>query len=472
VLHIGLGAFQRAHQAPLFEELAEGGDLRWGVIGVSLRSSAVHDALVPQNCLYSLVVEDGGQCSTNIIGAVLDVIAAKNEWQRVIETIASLQTRLITISVTEKGYNLDPVSGLVDEDDPAVANDLASLERPITMPGLVAAGLRLRKRNGFPPLSILSCDNLAENGQRLRAAVARVARNHDGSLGDWIETKCAFPNSVVDRIVPRTTDEDVARITSRLGFLDLATVRTEPFYQWVIQDSFAGDVPPLDCVGVQFEKDVAPWERAKLRMLNGAHSAMAYLGGLAGFATVDTFVNQPTQRRFVEMLWDELQSTLSLPAAFDVEDYRRALMRRFANPVIGHRLKQIAMDGSQKIPQRLVAAAAELVAIGREPNAIALAIAAWMKWQTARDDAGRNFEVDDPLAATTSRLAASARDPDELASALLSLESIFPRQLRCNEHFQELIDRHLGDLCSLGSKSTLERFVSSKQGASELRNIG
>jgi fructuronate reductase len=428
--------------------------------------------LVPQDCFYSLVAEDGGQCSTNIVGAILDVIVAKNELQRVIETIASLSTKLITITVTEKGYNLDPVSGLIDEDDPAVGEDFASLERPATMPGLLAAGLRLRKRNELPPLSILSCDNLAQNGEKLRAVVARIARNHDTSLGDWIENECAFPNSVVDRIVPRTTDEDIARITSRLGFLDLATVRTEPFYQWVIQNSFASDVPPLDRVGVQFAKDVGPWERAKLRMLNGAHSAMAYLGGLAGVATVDAFVKQPSGQRFVEMLWDELQSTLSLPAVFDVAEYRRALMRRFVNPVIGHRLRQIAMDGSQKIPQRLVAAAVELIAIGREPSAIALAIAAWMKWQTARDDAGRTFEVDDPLAATTSLLTASARGPEQLASALLTIESIFPRKLRCNEHFQELVNRHLGDLCNIGSTSTLERFVNSKQGAKDLRKIG
>jgi fructuronate reductase len=328
------------------------------------------------------------------------------------------------------------------------------------MPGYLAAGLQLRKERGLPPMTIISCDNIAGNGSKLQAGVTHIAREHDPRLAEWIERDCAFPDTMVDRIVPATRDADVERTKSRLGFVDLATVTTEPFSQWIIQERFAGPRPELECAGVQITTDLAPWEQAKLRLLNGAHSAMAYLGGLAGIDCVDQFVEHPWGPAFIRLLWDELESTLTPSPELDVAEYRRTLMHRFGNSALKHQLRQIAMDGSQKIPQRLVAGALDLLDRGNRPDAIALAIAGWMRWQGGRDDLGHEFDVDDPLASTTERLVAGVTSASDEARALLSLGSVFPARLRDDSHFHALVARHLQDLRDHGAKATVERFLS------------
>jgi fructuronate reductase len=472
VVHIGIGAFHRAHQAPIFETFAERGDLRWGIIGASLRSAGVRDKLLPQDWLYSLVLESGADRTTSVIGALRDVIVAPEDPRRVIHAIASDQTHMVTVTVTEKGYKLDAASGLLLEDDPQVRSDLADLSSPATMPGYLAAGLQLRKERGLPPITIVSCDNITGNGSNLRTSVTRIARKHDPHLADWIDRDCAFPDTMVDRIVPATRDTDVSLAELRLGVVDLATVRTEPFSQWIIENRFAGPRPEFECAGVQITTDLAPWEQAKLRLLNGAHSAMAYLGGLAGIETVDGFIELPWGIRFVRLLWDELESTLTPPRDLDVAEYRRTLMRRFGNSALKHRLRQIAIDGSQKIPQRLFAGAADLLDRGRQPDAIAVAIAGWMRWQSGRDDLGQRFDVDDPLASTTERLVTGAASASDQARALLSLGSVFPPRLRDDSNFQELVAHHLQDLREHGARATVERFLSRQTVASEGKRCG
>ena len=263
----------------------------------------MRDALLPQDWLYTLAVESGADRITSVIGALRGVILAPEDPRRLLHAIASDQTHIVTLTVTEKGYKLDPASGLLLEDDPNVQSDVADLSSPATMPGYLAAGLQLRKERGLPPITIISCDNIAGNGSKLQAGVTHIARKHDLRLAEWVDRHCAFPDTMVDRIVPATTDADVELTRSRLGLVDFATVRTEPFSQWVIQDRFAGPRPEFEAAGVQITNDLAPWEDAKLRLLNGAHSAMAYLGGLAGIETVDQFVVQPWGRAFVYMLW-------------------------------------------------------------------------------------------------------------------------------------------------------------------------
>jgi fructuronate reductase len=459
IVHIGLGAFHRAHQAPLFEALAQAGDMRWGIVGASLRSPVVRDALQPQDGLYSLVIKDGEERRTRVIGALRKVIVAPEAPQALVEAIASPETRIITVTVTEKGYRLDPASGALLEDDPDVRGDLAGLNAPTTLPGYIAAGLKLRAERNLSPLTIISCDNMATNGSKLQASVVQIAHAHDAALADWIGKRCAFPNTMVDRIVPATSEADVARATSELGVVDLATVRTEPFSQWVIEDCFAGARPELEREGVQFTSDVAPWGRAKLRLLNGAHSAMAYLGGLAGIATVDAFVDERWGRAFIERLWDELETTLTLPSEIDVPLYRRQLMRRFHNSALNHRLVQIAMDGSQKIPQRLATPAAELLNSGIAPDAVSLAIAAWMRWQAAANDRGDPIVVDDPLASRTQRLVDSTPDASEQVAALLSISSIFPARLSADRAFHQRVADHLQSLQRIGARATVQQFV-------------
>ena len=455
VVHLGLGAFHRAHQADYFEKALASGDDRWGIIGASLRSPGVRDAMAPQNGLYTLVVRDAAGEQVSVIGAVKHALVAPEDPARLVEAMAAPDTRLVTLTVTEKGYKLDPVSGTLIEDDADVAADLASLDAPRTAPGFVTAALAVRQERGLSAFTALSCDNLPHNGTRLRNAVMAMARRHDPHLADWIAEQGAFPETMVDRIVPATTEEDIAAIAARTGIEDRATVRTEPFTQWVIEDRFAGERPDFEAFGVQVARSVQPWEEAKLRMLNGAHSGIAYLGGLAGIDFVHQFVGRPEGKAFVEALWNEAAPTLTPPPGLDIPSYRTALMERFGNPALQHRTRQIAMDGSQKIPQRLLSPIAQRLERGQPIDRMALAVAAWMRWQAGLDDAGNAFVVDDPLAAETARRFSGRESPAEQVAALLAMEAIFPPKLAANEEFRNILCAHLRRLIERGALGAL-----------------
>jgi fructuronate reductase len=440
VVHLGIGAFHRAHQAPVFDALAEAGDLRWGIRAASLRSPAVRDSLAPQDGLYSLVVEN----RVKIIGALREVLVAPEDPQALVAALAAPETHLVTVTVTEKGYLPDPAD---------------RLNTPRSAAAFIAAGLRLRRERELPPLTAISCDNLPHNGRALAAAVLRVGRAEDSSLADWIERHAPFPETMVDRIVPATRAEDIDALAVRIGLEDRAMVKTEPFSQWVIEDRFAGERPDFAAAGVQLTRSVAPWEEAKLRLLNGAHSAMAYLGGLAGVETVDRFVAAPAGRRLVETLWDEAEATLAPPPELDLAAYRASLMRRFANGALGHRLRQIAMDGSQKLPQRLLAPIQARLDRGLAVEALSLAVAAWMRWQGGRTDAGERFAVDDPLAAETARRLAGTSCARERVRALLALRAVFPERLAADPRFEAALVRHLDVLERLGAAALIEQFA-------------
>lgn len=462
VVHLGVGAFHRAHQAAVFDEVLAGGDLRWGVRGASLRSPMVRDQLNPQDGLYSLVVRDGGEERVRLIGAIRDVLVAPEDPAALVERLASAQTHLVTLTITEKGYHLDPASGRLLEDDPDVAADFTSLERPRTAPGFLAAALALRRERGLPPFTAMSCDNLPHNGMRLQAAVRAMAARHDPRLADWLEREGAFPETMVDRIVPATTPEDVSALAARLGVTDAAMVKTEPFLQWVVQDRFAGPRPDLEAAGVHVVQDVAPWEAAKLRLLNGAHSALAYLGALAGATFVHEVVATEPGRALVERLWDEAEATLEAPPGLDLAAYRRSLMARFANAALQHRLRQIAMDGSQKLPQRLLAPLSERAARGLPFEALALAVAAWMRWQGGRADDGSVFSVEDPLAAATRKAWDSARDAEGRVAALMAIEAIFPPRLAADAAVRRAIAGRLSDLDRCGAAGAVAALIAER----------
>jgi fructuronate reductase len=412
VVHLGIGAFHRAHQAAVLDALG------WGVTGASLRSAEVRDAMAPQDGLYSLVAGE----EVRVIGAVRAVLLDTPE---LVARIAAPETRLVTLTVTEKGY----------------------------LPGGRAAAIlaeALAKR--ADGITIISCDNLPGNGALLREAVLAAA----GDKAGWIAAHCVFPQTMVDRIVPATEAADIAALAARIGLEDRAMVKTEPFTQWVIEDRFAaGERPDFETVGVTIAADIAPWEEAKLRLLNGAHSGIAYLGGLAGTEFVHEFVATPGGRRFVEALWDEAETTLTPPPGLDVAAYRAALLARFANPALQHRTRQIAMDGSQKLPQRLLAPIAARLKRGQGIEALALAVAAWMRWQSGRTDAGKAFTVDDPLAGETARRLAGLNDPEAQAAALFGIEAIFPPALAADPRFGTAVARQLRRLCEKGAASVL-----------------
>jgi fructuronate reductase len=437
VVHLGTGAFHRAHQACFFDALLAAGHEGWMIRGASLRSPSVAQQMNPQDGLFTVLVRDGGEERAQVVGSVRDVLVAPADPAALVRALADPAVALVTLTVTEKGYCLDPATGALRADDPAVAADIANLVAPQTAPGILVAGLAARRSAGVAPFTVLSCDNLPENGQRTRAAVIALADAVDPALAAWIAAEVAFPSSMVDRIVPATTPDDCDNFESATGWRDEALVKTEPFTQWVVEDWFCNRRPALDTVGVQFTRDVAGWEKAKLRLLNGAHSAIAYLGGLAGHAHVHQAMALSGFDTLIEALWDEAEATLDPVVGFDPAAYRAQLRTRFANGALMHRTHQIAMDGSQKLPQRWLQTILATRAAGcTVPPALTLALAGWMRWQAGVDDAGAAFTVDDPLAAQTAAALAAA-DGDRAAEVrgLLAISAIFGNELPADADF-------------------------------------
>ncbi|WP_269514177.1 mannitol dehydrogenase family protein [Brevundimonas subvibrioides] len=455
VVHLGIGAFHRAHQSVVFDDALRSGDLRWGVLGVSLRSAGVRDQLQPQDGLYCVLVHDGDGQTARVIGAVQGVLVAPEDPAAVVQAMASPEVHIVTLTVTEKGYRLDPATGALIDTDPDVAADIADIGTPRTAPGFLVAALAERRRRGIAPFTVVSCDNLPHNGARVRAAVLDLAGRIDAGLAAWIATEAAFPSTMVDRIVPATTSDDVADLAASTGVEDQGMVKTEPFTQWVIEDRFCGPRPDFARLGVQLTGAVAPWEDAKLRLLNGAHSSIAYLGGLAGHAFVHQVVADPVFAAFVERLWDEAQTTLNPPTGLNIADYRRDLMARFGNPALQHRTRQIAMDGSQKLPQRLLATIADRLAAGLGVEALSSGVAGWIRWQGGVTETGETFAVDDPLAGDLAVALARASSPRGRVEAIAALSGIVPAALAADERFIAGVSDILALIESRGVRAAL-----------------
>lgn len=444
IVHLGLGAFSRAHQAVYTTEAmaGPGADQDWGICGVTQRSTAVVEQLRPQDGLYSVLTRSAEGSTLQVVSSVHDVLFAKQETGRLLALLAAPATRLVTLTVTEKGYRHDPVTGRLRTDDPEVAADLAG-RPPVSVVGQLARGLEARRVSGAGPLALLSCDNLPANGRVLKGLVLEFcSRLPDReALAAWVDSSVSFPSSMVDRIVPATTDEDRAEAAELLGLEDLGIVVTEPFRQWVVEDAFAAGRPPWERVGAVLTTDVAPYEAMKLRLLNGSHSTLAYLGALAGRATVAEAMGDPGIAALVPRLMaDEVVPTLSVPDGFDVEAYCAQLQDRFANPALHHRTVQIAMDGTQKLPQRLLGTVRDRLAVGQEPRLACLGVAAWMRYVAAgAADDGSPLPLDDPMADRLRALTSGVDTPVGTVAALLSLTEVFGEDLEHDAVFRELV---------------------------------
>lgn len=412
IVHIGTGAFHKAHQAVYTDTALEhGGD--WRITGVSLRSADVARTLNPQNGRYLLLTRDEEGDSARLIASIDRVLVAPEDPEAVIAAIADPATRIVTITVTEKGYGVDRATGGLDPAHPAIAQDLAAMV-PTGLIGFLVAGLARRKT----PLTILSCDNLPENGHITRRLVTEFARHRDPALADWITKNVRFPSSMVDRITPAATDKTLADAAALLGHPDAAAVETEPFTQWVIEDDFAAGRPAWDKAGAVFVADVAPYEKMKLRMLNGAHSLLAYAGFIAGYDTVAEAMKDANLRRIAERQMIAAAATLPPVPGIDLDAYRVELLARFANSAIAHRTYQIAMDGTEKLPQRITAPMAE----SDTPEAFAFAIAAWMRYCVGRTESGETYALRDPREAQiTAVLAGAEQDAARIQKALSPL---------------------------------------------------
>jgi fructuronate reductase len=463
IVHLGIGAFHRAHQAVYTEDAiaAAGGD--WGICAVTQRSPAVVEQLRPQDGLYTLAQGDGAGERLRVIGVERELFWAGADADTVRERIAAPDTRLVTLTVTEKGYHHDPATNRLAVDDPAVAADLAD-GGSRTVVGQLAGGLARRRADDGGPVTVLCCDNLPDNGHVLRGLVSDFVHRSpacDG-LGDWIAANVTFPSTMVDRITPATTEQDLTRIAAALGVRDEGAVVTEPFTQWVIEDAFAAGRPAWERAGAIMTADVRPYEQIKLRLLNGAHSALAYLAVLAGAELVSDAVrpDRPFLAVLGQLMAVDVTPTLMAPDGFDLSQYQEDLLSRFANPALRHRTIQIAMDGSQKLPMRLLGTIRDRRRAGAEPVVATLGVAAWMRFVSARrTDDGRALTVDDPLADTIAERLGGREEAEPVVDALLGMRQIFDEGLAADTEWRALLVDHLSALIGDGAERTAHRVT-------------
>ncbi|KAF1716381.1 mannitol dehydrogenase [Pseudoxanthomonas yeongjuensis] len=421
IVHIGVGAFHRAHQAVYVDDLLAD-EPEWAICGVSLHGAGVRDALRPQDGLYTLALL-GERPVLRVIGSLKEVLYAREDSSAVLDRLADPCTRLVTLTITEKGYCL--AGDGLDLANPEIVHDLASPGAPHGAIGYVVAGLRRRWRLGVAPYTVLSCDNLADNGGRLRRAVLQFAQRIDPALKDWIEAEVAFPRSMVDSITPATDDVLREQVSAQLGCIDAWPVQREAYSQWVVEDRFCNDRPRFERVGVTLSDDIAGYDRAKLRLLNAPHSALAYLGSLLEIETVADAMRRPQLAGFVERLMREhIAPNLDTPRGFDPQAYIGAILERFRNPAIRHKLSQIAWDGSQKLPVRLLGTISDALAAGRPIDVLCLPIAAWMHF--VRRQANNGVALVDPLDQALSTIGRKATgDAQGDVAAFLAMDAVF-----------------------------------------------
>ncbi|EAR50509.1 D-mannonate oxidoreductase [Oceanicola granulosus HTCC2516] len=453
IVHLGLGAFFRAHGAIYIQEAMKASGGAWGITGVSLKSPGTRDRLTPQGDVYNAVELAPDGVHPRLVTSIREVLVAPEEPAAVLDAL--YRAKIVTLTITEKGYCHVPATGRLNPHHPDIEADLSEPSHPTSALGYLVRALQHRRHMDIEPFTVVSCDNIPENGRLLRRLVLDLAGLIDTNTADWIESHGRFPCTMVDRIVPATTDADRDRVEQLTGHRDEAPVMHEPFRQWVVEDDFVGGArPDLAAAGVELVDDVAPYEHMKLRMLNGTHSSLAYLGYLAGCETVADTVARPAFAGFARHLWaEEIAPVLTPPSGVPLADYAARLLERFRNPAIRHRTWQIAMDGSQKLPQRILATLAEGLEAGRPQAGLLLAVAAWMQYTSGRTLAGEAIEVKDPAA---DRLAAHWQ-ADDVVAAYLADDEVFAPALA--ERLHGPLSDALGSLRRDGPEAAAGRIA-------------
>ena len=460
IVHIGLGAFHRAHQAVYLEKhLNRHGGGEWGICAANIRSNhALVDSLNEAGCRYWVAeYQDSAHVRLREVNAIREALYAGADKSWLLGRMAAPETRIVMLTVTEKGYCLVPAESKLRMDDPGIRHDIEQPLAPVTAPGLLVEALRLRRERMIPPFTVLSCDNMPDNGHRTRQAVTELAACQSEDLAEWIRAQVAFPSSMVDRIVPAMSEDSHRRLRDELECADPNAVMCEAFSQWVVEDNFPLGRPDWEADGVQMVADVRPFETMKLRMLNGSHSLLAYLGVLAGWTTVAEAMADPAMRSLLRhYLWEEAAPSLRMPDGVDVSAYAEDLLKRFANDSLQHRLTQIAMDGSQKLPQRWLQGTRERLRQGGDVSAVALGVAAWIHYVGGRDLQGRPHPVDDPLAETCRKLHDLDSTPQALLNAFFDLRDVFPADLAAHSGFYQAVLKAYRRLARHGVKACLE----------------
>ena len=458
LVHIGVGGFHRAHQALFHDRLLAEGASEWAICGLGALPGdrRMQEALDAQDGLYTLVERAPGEEGAGVIGSITGYVLAPDDPEAAIEKLAAETTRIVSLTVTEGGYNISDVTGEFDPDNEDVAHDLEEGATPRTTFGLVTEALARRRERGFGPFTVMSCDNLQGNGERAHYAFTTFARLRDPELGEWIEEHVTFPNSMVDRITPATTDADRDAVRERFGIDDRWPVVCEPFIQWVLEDAFCAGRPPYEDVGVQVVDDVEPYELMKLRLLNASHQALAYFGHLLGHEYVHEAAQDEPLRALVRKYMDE-EATPTLPPVpgVDLEDYKATLIERFSNPGVRDTVARLAAESSDRIPKWLVPVIRRQLETGGEVRLAAAVVASWARYAEGTDEQGEPIEVVDRLRDEVMELGRRARqDPD----AFIANRDLFG-DLAESERFASAYRETLASLYQCGARETLAALV-------------
>ena len=461
-MHLGLGAFSRAFIALYTEDAIKntGGD--WGIVGVSLRSSKVRNSLAAQDFTYTAAEVGPDQTQCRQVEIVDDILVVKENAIGVLQLMASPAIKIVSLTISEKGYCISPSTGKLDFSLPEIMHDV-SKPLPVSAPGLLVRALEARKAAGHPPFTVLSCDNLPKNGQAIENAVLALSRKISEDLTQWIEENGCFPSSMADSITPATTSQDRKNIRRLTGFRDDAPVVHEPYTRWVIEDKFVNNErPDWQSAGVEFVSDILAYDSMKLRMLNGTHTALAYLGYLAGFETIADIVADDDFKKFTQMLWDkEIIPSLTPPPGVSLEQYANEAMMRYSNSSIRHLTSQVAMDGSQKLHRRILSSVYDRHTENAQTPGLILAIAAWMRYVKGVDEFGDEFEVHDPLAEQFAAVAKRDPSPDDWVASLLEIREVFPSHV--SKFLYEPVSQTYLELLEKGAHEMVRKVVNNNQ---------
>jgi mannitol 2-dehydrogenase len=460
IVHFGVGGFHRAHQAMYLDRLMnEGKALEWGICGVGVLpgDKRMKDALDAQDGLYALVLKyPDGRFEPRVIGSILEYLFAPDDPEAVIEKMADPATRIVSLTVTEGGYNFNAVTGEFEADNPAVQHDLQPGVAPKTTFGLITEALVRRRERGVPPFTVMSCDNIQGNGDAAKKSFGAFARLRDPDLGEWVEREVAFPNCMVDRITPVTTDEDRDEIAQRFGVEDRWPVVCEDFTQWVLEDHFGQGRPPLEDAGVQLVDDVMPYELMKLRLLNASHQGLCYFGYLAGYRLVHDVCQDPLFANFLLAYMDrEATPTLEPVPGIDLEEYKPNLIARFSNASVRDTVARLCAESSDRIPKWLLPVIRHNLEHGGEITRSAAIVASWARYAEGMDEQGERIQVVDRLA---DRLTATARRQHDDPLAFLRDREVFG-DLVDDDRFTAVYRQHLDSLHENGSRATLEKLA-------------
>lgn len=452
IVHFGPGAFHRAHQAIYTHDVLKKHGGNWRILAVSLQSSETAERLNAQDGMYSLVVRGETETEIRIIKSLKRVETAVLDTQPIFDALASPETHIVSMTVTEKAYGILRQKGKVDEAHESIAHDLKNPDAPKGIVGMIVKGLGLRHEKNLRPFTVLCCDNLPQNGALLKSGVLDFARRiGKGELADWIEREGAFPSSMVDRITPATTDALLEEVATSIGLEDTMPVVTEPFSQWVIEDSFCSKRPAWEDAGVLFVDDVEPYERMKLRMLNGTHSLIAYMGFLKGHAHVCDVLADGELLPLIQLHLAAAAATLEPLEKIDFSDYAKHLVARFSNSNILHETYQIAMDGSQKMPQRIFEPAQHALENGQSLDSFARATACWIGFCRGSNANGQTYALRDPREKELMAAFKSGEGKAEkITQAFFEIPELFPDRLSTSTEWKMAVTGHLNELMDHG----------------------